>query len=117
MFLHRKFLGDTESSEFDDVVRNVRYILRSRRGAAWFREDFGLRTEGFRTQEQFVTVLSAQIQETLERYEPRLEVVEVDEEHDDDGKVRLVVRCRLKGHSDELVISQRPGEDLRIERP
>lgn len=116
MFLHRKFLGDNRSSEVDDVVRNVRYILDSRRGSAWFRDDFGLRTEGFRTQEQFVTVLTAQIQETLRRYEPRLDIVDVDEEHDDDGRVRLVVRCRIKGHNEMLVISQRPGEELVIER-
>lgn len=109
MFLHRKFLGAPAISEFDDVLRNVRYILEARRGAAWFREDFGLATEGCSTRQELVSVLRQQIRETLTRYEPRLEIVEVDEDHDDDGQVRLVVRCRVRGDGRSLIVSQRPG--------
>lgn len=98
-------------------MRNVRYILASRRGAAWFRDDFGLTMEGFDTQEQFVTVVTQQLRETLKQYEPRLHIIDVDEEHDRGGKVRLVVRCRLRSDDKDgqtLEISGRPGEGLRV---
>lgn len=114
VFVHRKFLGNDSTSEFDDVLRSVHYILESRRGSAWFRDDFGLGVEGCNTQEQFVSVLSRQIRETLTRYEPRLEILDIGEQHDRNGQVKLVVRCRVPGDDRTIVVSQKPGEHARV---
>lgn len=93
MFFHRKFFGKT-CSERDDVVRNLRHLLESKRGTGYFREQLGITETGYRTPEQMVASLSEEIRENIRLFEPRLEVVTIDERWDDAGRIRLEVTCR-----------------------
>ena len=95
-FLYRKFLQQPETP-LEDILRNVGYLLRAKRGAGSFLIRFGLTETGFRTAEEMLNTLSEEIRENLAHYEPRVEVTDIDEEYvDDDPRPRLVVHCRVK---------------------
>ena len=95
-FLHRKFLNEPETP-LDDILRNVSYLLRAKRGAGSFMTHFGLTETGFRTAEEMLNTLSEEIRENFEHHEPRLEITDIDEDYvDDDPRPRLVVHCRVK---------------------
>lgn len=103
MFLYKHFIGGDETSELDDVIRNLGYVLRSRRGCGYFMPQFGLSDVGYRTPEELVTALRAEIAENVRLFEPRVQLLDVDEVYDDDGKrVRLVVNMRLREGSERL---------------
>jgi predicted component of type VI protein secretion system len=103
-FLHRKFLKGQETP-LEDVLRNLGYLLRAKRGAASFLPGFGLTETGFRTAEEMLTQLSEEIRENIRLYEPRVEVTEIEEDYDDEGgHPRLVVHCRLKGTQEPLSV-------------
>jgi predicted component of type VI protein secretion system len=109
-FLYRKFLGGQETL-MEDVQRNLSYLLRAKRGAASFLPDFGLSETGFRTTEEMLTRLSAEIRENLARYEPRVELLEIEEDYDtEDGHPRLVVHCRLKSTQEPLSLVLEPRQ-------
>jgi phage baseplate assembly protein W len=106
MFLHEHF-GDGDGhggdSELDDVARNLAHVLGTRRGAGYFLKNFGLSDAGFRTPEESVTALTAELREAIRLYEPRVELVEIDEDYDDDGaRACLVVALRLRAHGERL---------------
>ena len=101
-FLYRKFLG-REHSLLEDVLCNLRNLLRAKRGAASFLPGFGLSETGFRTAEEMLSQLGAEIRENIRLYEPRVELMEIEEDYDgDDGRPRLVVHCRLRGSAEPL---------------
>lgn len=103
-FLYRKFLKG-EETPLEDVLRNLGYLLRSKRGAASFLPGFGLTETGFRTAEEMLTQLSEEIRENIRLYEPRVEVTEIEEDYDDEGgHPRLVVHCRLKSTQEQLSV-------------
>lgn len=103
-FLYRKFLGGTETL-IEDVARNLGYILTSKRGAAAFLPSFGLTSTGFRTSEEMVNTFREEVLENIRLYEPRVEVLRVEEEYDDDtGRPRLALTIRLKGTTDKQVL-------------
>jgi phage baseplate assembly protein W len=115
MFLHRMFLREKPISTLDDVVRNVRYILDTKRGAGHFLSDFGLTETGYRTPEETIVALRAEITETLSRYERRLTIDEVEEVYDDDGRMHLHIICRLKT-GEAIVLTADPRErKVRVE--
>jgi phage baseplate assembly protein W len=108
-FLERKFLGAREDTLLDEVLKNVGYLLRAKRGAAWFRPEFGITETGFRTGEEMLLVLEKEIRENLAAFEPRVEVLEVSEEYEEDSqRPRLVVKCRLKGRDELLRLTLDP---------
>ncbi|XXF80708.1 GPW/gp25 family protein [Myxococcaceae bacterium GXIMD 01537] len=95
-FMHRKFLGGQET-HLEDVLRNLGYLLRAKRGAASFLPTFGLTETGFRTAEEMLVKLTEEIRENIRLYEPRVELTEIEEDHDgENGHPRLIVHCRLK---------------------
>lgn len=98
-FLHRKFLGVRES-EFDSVVRNLQHIIESRRGSGSFLRDFGLSDAGQRTPEDTISTLTAEIGENVNSYEPRVELVGVEEAYGDEGELRLDLKVRLRSTSE-----------------
>jgi predicted component of type VI protein secretion system len=104
MFLHKHF-GDGEGGggELDDVARNLAHVLGTRRGAGYFLKSFGLSDAGFRTPEESVTALTAELREAIRLYEPRVELVDIDEDYDDEGaRARLVVALRLRDRGERL---------------
>lgn len=126
MFLRKHFLGQPNVSEVEDVIENLGNVLRTKRGAGYFLRNFGLSDTGYRTPEEMITGLSAEIAENVRLYEPRVELVDVDDEYDDDGnRARLVIQLRLrsKGELIGLFVDlkkntfdfrrvPRPGEEL-----
>lgn len=106
MFLHKRFLGGTELTELEDVLQNLRWILSTRRGAGYFLDNFGMSDVGFRTPEEFVVALTDELRENIRLYEPRVELVDVDEDWDDEGRrTKLLVRLRLRDTSDKLQVT------------
>lgn len=105
MFLYKHFVGGNDLSELSDVIRNLNHVLRSKRETGYFLRNFGLSEVGFRTPEEMVTTLTAELRENIRLYEPRVEVIDVDEDYDDDGgRARLVVLLRLRGAKERLEI-------------
>lgn len=95
-FLYRKFLHQPETP-LEDILRNIGYLLRAKRGSGSFLRHFGLTETGFRTAEEMLNTLSQEIKEGFALHEPRVEVTEIEEEYpDDDPRPRLLVHCRLK---------------------
>ena len=105
MFLYKHFVGGDRLSEMDDVIRNLNHVLRSKRETGYFLRNFGLNEIGFRTPEEMVTTLTAELRENIRLYEPRVELVDIDEDYDDDGaRARLVVELRLRSAKEKLKI-------------
>ena len=102
MFLYKHFMGGHATTEVEDVIRNLNFVLRSRRGSGYFLQTFGLTETGHRTPEEMVTILSAEIEENIRLYEPRVELVDIDEEHDEARGVRLVVSLRMRDADEKL---------------
>lgn len=105
MFLYKHFVGGDRLSEMDDVIRNLNHVLRSKRETGYFLRNFGLNEVGFRTPEEMVTTLTAELRENIRLYEPRVELIDIDEDYDDDGaRARLVVALRLRSAKEKLQI-------------
>lgn len=105
MFLHKHFLGGGKLTMLEEVMQNLRFIFSTRRGAGYFLDDFGISDIGFRTPEEMVVSLSAEIRESIRLYEPRVEVIDVDEDWDDAGKrSKLLVRLRVRDHDERLEV-------------
>jgi predicted component of type VI protein secretion system len=102
MFLYKHFVRGPKTSLLDDITRNINYVLNTKRGYGYFLESFGLSDIGFRTTEEMVTLISAEIKENLRLYEPRVEVKGVDEVYEEGKRPRLVVSLRLRGHDEKL---------------
>jgi len=103
MFLYKHFIGGSETSELDDVIRNLGFVLRTKRGCGYFMPQFGLSDVGYRTPEELVTSLRAELAANIRLFEPRVQLLDVDEVYDDDGKrVRLVVNMKLRDGSERL---------------
>ncbi|WP_437720386.1 GPW/gp25 family protein [Sorangium sp. So ce861] len=102
MFLYKHFVGGPDTREIDDVIRNLGFVLGTKRGAGYFLRSFGLTDVGYRTQEEMIVTLSAEIAENIRLYEPRVELIGIDEAYDDDARARLEVKLRLRGSAERL---------------
>jgi phage baseplate assembly protein W len=91
MFIAKHFLN-IPPDESDDIRRNLKLILSTKRGTGYFLKNFGLSDVVFRTPEETVTVLTEELKENIRLFEPRVRLVKINEEYDDDGqRVTLVV--------------------------
>lgn len=105
MFLRKHFLGGEKLSVLDDVMENLRWIFSTRRGSGYFLDDFGVSDAGFRTPAEMVVSMTEEIRQNIRLYEPRVEVIDVDEDWDDAGKQsKLTVRLRLRDAKEKLEI-------------
>lgn len=106
MFLHTHFSGHPRGDLLDDVIRNLRHVLGTKRGHGYFLPSFGLTDVGHRTPEEMVVALTAEIAENIRLYEPRVELVDIDEQYEEEGRrVRLVVHVRLREAGERLRIA------------
>lgn len=112
MFLYKKFVNKDAGTELDDIRRNLGYLLRTKRGCGTFQEAFGINETGYRTPADMVENLSNEIRETVERYEPRIEIIEIDEEHESGGSVTLAVHCRVRSTDERLQIMLNTSQKL-----
>jgi phage baseplate assembly protein W len=106
MFLYKHFVGGQEGvTELDDIVRNLNFVLKTKRGCGYFLETFGLSDVGYRTPEEMIVALTAELEENIRLYEPRVVVGQIDEEYDDAGqRAKLVVALRVRDASERLAI-------------
>jgi phage baseplate assembly protein W len=105
MFLRKHFLGGESLSVLEDVMENLRWIFGTRRGSGYFLDDFGVSDAGFRTPAEMVVSTIDEIRQNIRLYEPRVEVIDVDEDWDEAGKQsKLVVRLRLRDAKEKLEI-------------
>ena len=105
MFLFKNFLGGHATSQLDDVIRNLSNVLGTKRGTGYFLTNFGTSDVGFRTPEEMVQALTAEIRENVRLWEPRVEMLDIDEDWDDAGKrTRLSVRMRLRDGGEKLQV-------------
>jgi len=103
MFLHKHFVGGPEGGLLDDVIRNLRHVLGTKRGHGSFLPSFGLTDVGYRTPEEMVVALTAEIEENIRLYEPRVELIDIDEEYEEGGRrARLIVHVRLREAGERL---------------
>ena len=116
-FLYRKFLGGTETP-LEDILRNLGYLLHAKRGSGSFLHEFGLSETGFRTAEEMLLTLSEEIRENLEHFEPRVALVEIEEEYlDDDPRPKLVLHLELKDTQAKLSLVLDPKTRAFTARP
>lgn len=104
MFLYKHFVGGPNTSETDDIIRNLGFILTTKRGYGYFQESFGLTDTGYRTTEEMVTTMTREIEENIRLFEPRVELVDIDEEYADD-RARLIVNLRVRDRKDKLMLT------------
>lgn len=95
MFLQRQFLK-RPVSELEDIQTNLTFVFQSKRGANHEFADLGLPDMNFRTAEAAVNALKEAVPALVARHEPRLEVVGVDDDYDDDGRPFVTVSCVQK---------------------
>jgi predicted component of type VI protein secretion system len=99
-------MGESPSEDLvDDVVGNLRRVLGTKRGCGHFLPDFGLTETGYRTADEMVLEVSQELRENIERYEPRVVIDEIDDEYDENGRVRLVVHCSLRSTGKRLTVA------------
>lgn len=117
MFLYKHFLQGSQLGELDDVIRNLSNVLHTKRSTGYFLPNFGLTEVGYRTPEQMVNALKAELRENIRLYEPRIELIEIDEDYDDDGRrSTLAIRFRLRSSREraELVFNLKENSfDIR----
>lgn len=102
MFIAKHFLGIVPD-ETDDIRRNLELVLSTKRGTGYFLKNFGLSDAVFRTPEETVTVLGEELKENIRLFEPRVELVKINEVYDDEGqRVSLVVVLVRRGTKDVL---------------
>jgi predicted component of type VI protein secretion system len=105
MFLRKHFLDGVELPLVEDIMQNLSWIFSTRRGSGYFLEDFGVSDVGFRTPAEMVLSMTDEIRQTIRLYEPRVEVIDVDEDWDEANKQpKLVVRLRLRDRSEKLEV-------------
>lgn len=103
MFLRKHFLDRATLSPLDDIMENLRWIFSTRRGSGYFLEDFGVSDVGFRTPAEMVVATTNEIRHNIRVYEPRVEVIDVDEDWDDvTNQPKLIVRLRLRDQKEKL---------------
>ena len=105
MFLRKHFLDRTELSLLEDVMQNLRWIFSTRRGSGYFLDDFGVSDVGFRTPAEMIVTMTDEIRQNIRLYEPRVEVIDVDEDWDESGKrSKLIVRLRVRDRKEKLEV-------------
>jgi len=103
LFLRKHFLDRATLSPLDDIMENLRWIFSTRRGSGYFLEDFGVSDVGFRTPAEMVVATTNEIRHNIRVYEPRVEVIDVDEDWDDvTNQPKLIVRLRLRDQKEKL---------------
>lgn len=111
--LLRRLLREDPGTEMEDIVRNLNYILKTKRGAGHFLDTFGLTDTGHRTAEEMIVRLTDELTQNVTLYEPRVEIVDIDEDYDEDtNRVRLTVACRAKESGDMVLIALDPSGQM-----
>lgn len=101
-FLYRAFQGGEESL-LEDIVRNLGYVLSAKRGASDYLPYFGLSEPIHGSPEAAVEAFSKEVRSTIQRYEPRVTVLEI--ETMSEGRPKLVVQLELKSTGEAMTLA------------
>lgn len=105
MFLRKHFLDRATLTPLEDIMENLRWIFSTRRGSGYFLDDFGVSDVGFRTPAEMVVATTQEIRHNIRVYEPRVEVIDIDEDWDEvANQPKLIVRLRLRDQKERLNI-------------
>ncbi len=104
MFLYKHFVGGPNRGEMDDIIRNLGFILTTKRGCGYFLESFGVTDTGFRTTAEMVATMTRDIEENVRLYEQRVELLDIDERYPG-GRARLIVNLRLRDGQERLTLT------------
>ena len=85
-------------SPVEPVLRNLRHILNAKRGYGSILEDFGIADLSHcASREALVEILTEQIRQTIERYEPRVTILDViAAPNERPSQISMVLTCVLK---------------------
>src|SRR3954463_5872500 len=112
MFLQRKFMkphdgpsGPREElsprralpARVIEAMHNLDLLLGTKRGVGHVLPDFGFSQSGHWSAEGLITHYTDELRENVARYEPRLELLEVDGDMNDDGRPELIIEARVAG--------------------
>ena len=100
-FVYRRLTG-RQQTEVEDVVSNLRYILGARRGAASVLPDFGLSGLVPSTPDELFKWIDREVRQVILRYEPRVEILEIEEDYDEDNHPHLRLHLRLLSTQEDL---------------
>ncbi|MEO1234322.1 MAG: GPW/gp25 family protein [Myxococcota bacterium] len=114
-FLHRKFEGG-EESQLEDILRNLNYIVHSKRDASPFLADFGLSEPVHSSIEEALLRFSEELASSIARYEPRVELVEIEEIYERE-RTALAVHLRLRRSQALIALTVDPRERTLRWRP
>lgn len=110
MFLQRKFMQPFEKAaaaedglppglppRVREVMNNLGRLLATQRGIGHLLPDFGFSQSGHWSVEGLIVHYSAELRENLARYEPRLELLDVEGDLGDEGWPELTLELRVAG--------------------
>lgn len=106
MFLRKHFVeGGGTLTELEDICQNLTNVLRTKRACGYFIQPFGLTEAGYSTPEEMVTKLTAEITENVRLFEPRVALIDIDEEYSDAGeRAKLIVNLKMRSASEKVAI-------------
>ena len=86
------------ANPIEPVLRNIGHILNAKRGYGSFLDDFGISDLSHcASREALIDILTAQIRETITRFEPRVSVLDVSvSPNERPSQISLVLSCVLK---------------------
>jgi phage baseplate assembly protein W len=109
MFLERKFSPPCPVVSADlparptlpavvvEVVANLERILATERGIGHLLPDFGMSQSGQWSHQGVAAHYGAELRQNLARYERRIEVLDIEAEPDDDGRLVLIIEGHIAG--------------------
>lgn len=108
MALLRKFVRRpelrAENPELESILANLNNILNTRKGYGSILRDFGIRDMNeYLSREHIALALIKEVQENIEKFEPRVQLVKITRT-DDDNPLRLSfqIECRLRDRPQSL---------------
>lgn len=108
MAFFRKFVRhselQSEDPEMTGIVANLNNILNTRKGYGSMLRDFGIRDMNeFISREHIALAVIDEVRANIEKYEPRVELVEITRVVDDNPlRLSFQIECRLRDTSQSL---------------
>lgn len=109
---------DRSSERFQSIIRNLTHLLNTRRGSVGHLPDYGLPDLGslYRGMPDSIDELRRSVQETIEKYEPRLNRVRVKVQVADASTMRLplILTAEMDGERVRLMTTFSSREPVEV---